>query len=125
MYAPAPHAPPPPQRSIWIWLGPFLGFVGILFLVAMVSLLRFCSRAADAGGVRASNEITTAILDGLEQKKVLLPGEKVLAYYDVTVAGDASDLAMVTSERLVYVKDGRTTAMALADIADVKSRNEG
>jgi hypothetical protein len=122
---PSAFVPPPPQRrSIWVWLGPLLAAVGIGGIVGMVALARFCGRAAEAGGVRVSNDIPVSALNRLEQKKMLASGEKVLAYYDVTLSGDGSELAMVTSDRLVYLKEGRTTALGLADIADVKHHEE-
>lgn len=125
MYAPAQYpAPPPPRRSIWIWLGPFLGIVGIVSVVAMVVLIKFCNQMGESAGVMASNEIPPKVLTSLEKKNLVGPGEKVIAYYDATISGDMSELAMVTSERLVYVNEGRTTSMKLADIADIKSRNE-
>lgn len=126
MYAPAPYpAPQPPRRSIWIWLGPFLGFVGVVSLVAMVALIKFCNQMGESAGVLASNEIPATVMSSLEKKHLLSPGEKVLVYYDATISGDMSEVAMVTSERLVYVNEGRTTSMNLADISDIKSRNEG
>jgi len=90
----------------------------------MFAFVRFCSRAADAGGVRVSNDIPASAYEHLASRKLLLPGEKVLAYYDATLAGDGSEVAMVTVDRLVYFKEGRTTAFALSDITDVRHRTE-
>ncbi len=90
----------------------------------MVAFVRFCSRASDASGVRAANEVPARVMDRLEQEKALLPGETLIVYYDATIAGDWSEAAMVTSERLVYHNAGRTTAMRLADIADVRHHEE-
>jgi hypothetical protein len=123
MYAQWPQ-PPPPRRSVWLWLGPLLGFAGLLSVVAFVSFVRFCGQAAEAGGVLAGNEVPKTALDRLEKKHILLPGEKLISYYDTTISGDASEIALLTSERLVYVKEGRTTAFALGDIADVRHRTE-
>ncbi|HEY8089088.1 MAG TPA: hypothetical protein VIF09_14615 [Polyangiaceae bacterium] len=123
MYTPPPATPPKP-RSIWIWLGPLLGVLVVGCLFAMVSFVRFCSRASDASGVRAANEVPARVMDGLEHGGVLGPGETVVVYYDATIAGDGSEVAMVTSERLLYRNAGRTTAMKLAEIADVHHHEE-
>jgi hypothetical protein len=90
----------------------------------MVAFVRFCSRASDASGVRAANEVPARVMDGLEHAGVLAPGETVVVYYDATIAGDGSEVAMVTSERLLYRNAGRTTAMKLAEIADVRHHDE-
>jgi hypothetical protein len=89
-----------------------------------ISLVRFCGHAADAAGVRVSNEIPASAFERLAQKNLLLAGEKVIAYYDATISGDGSEVAMVTSERLVYFKNGRTTAFPLGDITDVRHHSE-
>jgi hypothetical protein len=116
--------PPPARSSVWIWLGPLVGVLVVGCFFAMLAFVRFCGRAADAGGVRVSNDIPAVALERLDKRKVLNPGEKVLAYYDATLGGTGSEVAIVTDERLVYLKDGRTTALALADIADVRHHSE-
>ena len=59
MHAPWPQ-PPPQRSSVWIWLGPLLGVVGIMSVVAFVALVKFCGQAAEAGGVLAGNEVVLA-----------------------------------------------------------------
>ncbi len=118
--APAPVRP----RSIWIWLGPLLGVAGLIGVLGLVSFVRFCGRATEASGVMAPNQLPASTLAAIEKRQLLLPGEKLVSYYDATLSGDASELALVTTERLVYVKNGRTTAFALADIAEVRHRSE-
>jgi hypothetical protein len=123
VYTPPP-APQPKPRSIWIWLGPLLGVLGVSCLLGMFAFVRFCARANDASGVRASNEVPATALERLERDKVLEPGETIVAYYDATIGGDGSEVAMITSDRLVYRKSGRTTALKLAEIADVRHHQE-
>jgi len=123
--SPPPALVPPPARSsVWVWLGPLVGVLVLGCFFAMIAFVRFCGRAADAGGVRVSNDIPAIALERLANRKVLGPGEKVLAYYDATIGGNGSEVAIVTDERLVYIKDSRTTALALADIADVRHHTE-
>jgi hypothetical protein len=109
---------------MWIWLGPLVGVLGIGCILAMVAFVRFWGRASDAGGVRAPNEVPAAALERLEKRKILDPGERIVAYYDATLPGDGSELAMVTTERLVYFNAGRTTALQLGEIADVRHHSE-
>jgi hypothetical protein len=109
---------------VWVWLGPLLGVLVIVCILAMVSFVRFVSRSSEASGVRVSNDVPASALERLQKRKLLQPGERLLAYYDATISGDGSELAMVTSERLVYYVDRRTTALALAEIADISHRTQ-
>jgi hypothetical protein len=109
---------------MWIWLGPLLGVLVIGCILAMAAFVRFFSHAADASGVRVSNNIPALAYDHLKRRNLLQPDEKVLAYYDATMNGDGSEIAAVTNERLVYFKDGRATAFVLTDVATVTHRTE-
>jgi hypothetical protein len=119
-----PQPPPPSGRSTWVWLGPLLGVLAVFCVVAMVSGLRYCARASDASGVRASNAVPASALARLEKQHVLLPGESIVAYYDGTLGGDGTEVAMVTTERLVSINGARVTALALADVVDVRHHTE-
>ena len=48
------------------------------------------------------------------------PGEKLVAYYDVTLNMKGTEAAILTDRRVIYHKDGRTTAIQLADIKEVR-----
>jgi hypothetical protein len=109
---------------MWIWLGPLLGVLVVFCVFAMVSGLRYCARASDASGVRASNEVPASAIARLEKQRVLLPGESIVAYYDGTLGGDGTEVAMVTTERLVSINGARVTALALADVVDVRHHTE-
>ena len=76
-------------------------------------------------GVRLGNEMDRYALDYLAEHGLLNPGEEVLAYYDATMSMDGSEAAILTNERVMYHKDGRTTAIPIRDIEDVKHRKEG
>jgi hypothetical protein len=123
-YPPPAVAPPPRPSSMWVWLGPLLGVLVVFCLFAMYSAVRYCGRASEASGVRGSNDVPPAALDRLERRHVLLPGETIVAYYDATLGGDGTEVAIVTTQRLVYLNSGRTTALPLADIADIRHHEE-
>jgi hypothetical protein len=109
---------------MWIWLGPLLGVLVVGCIVAMGLFVRVFSRASEATGVRGANEVPPSALERVEKRKLLAPGEKIVAYYDATVSGDGSEIAMVTTDRLVYFNTGRTTSLSLANIADVRHHSE-
>jgi hypothetical protein len=101
------------------------GFAGLCVLgtVAVCGGLIAMTGGAE-GGVRYPNNMEQYALDYIEQHGVLLPGERIVAYYDVTLTLDATESAMLTDRRLVYHRAGNTTAIALADIVDVYVSDE-
>jgi len=76
------------------------------------------------GGVKLANEMDDYALQHLEEHKVLNATEKLIAYYDVTISMTGDESAIVTNERVLYHKQGRTTALSLADVTDVQHRYE-
>lgn len=76
-------------------------------------------------GVKLSNQMDKYAIDYLAQHHLLNPGEKVIAYFDETVKMDGSEAAILTNQRVLYHKDGRTTAVALGDVDGVQRGHEG
>ena len=74
------------------------------------------------GGVRLSNEMEQYALDYIAEQDLLNETENIIAYYDVTLSLNSSEAAILTTERLIYHKDGRTTAIGLQDIEDIQHR---
>jgi hypothetical protein len=75
-------------------------------------------------GVKLTNEMQPYALEYLSEHGLLEPGEEVLAYYDVTVAMDGTEAAILTDGRVLYHSEGRTTSIRLAEIEDVRHRYE-
>ena len=44
--------------------------------------------------------------------------------YDVTLSLDGTEAAILTTERLVYHKGGKSSSIPLSDIADIRHRKE-
>lgn len=76
------------------------------------------------GGVMVGNEMEQYALDHIAEHDLLGPDEEILAYYDVTLALDGSEAALLTPERVVYLKNGTTTSIPLEEIEDVRHWNE-
>lgn len=76
------------------------------------------------GGVRLQNEMEEYALDHIASHQVLRNGEKLIAYYDVTVSLDGSEAAFVTDQRVFYMKNGYVTTIEAVDILDVSHRTE-
>ena len=98
-----------------------IGF-GSLGALALI-LVAWCATLPE-GGVRLANELDDYAIQSMEEHSILEPGEEVLAYYDVTILANGSEAAIVTDRRVVYLKDGRITSIALPDIVAIEHRYE-
>ncbi len=76
------------------------------------------------GGVRLSNDMEDYATQYLEEHELLNSSESLIAYYDVTLSLDGTEAAILTTERVIYQKSGRSTAIALSDITDIRHREE-
>ena len=71
------------------------------------------------GGVKMANEMDAYALKHLSEQKLLKESEKLVAYFDETISMSGTE-AILTTERVIYYKEGRVTAIPLRDIADVQ-----
>ncbi len=76
------------------------------------------------GGVRVSNDMESYALEYLEQHKILNDTEEILAYYDATLTLNGTEAAILTDQRVIYHKNNETTSIALAEVEDIRHRNE-
>jgi len=99
---------------------------GVVFAggAIVVSALMFWLFSTPEGGVKLGHEMDQYALDYLDKHKILTSGEEVLAYYDVTLSMDGTEAAILTNQRVIYHKEGRSTAVRLQDVRDVRHRRE-
>ena len=97
--------------------------VGGLIALAIVGFIVWVLILPE-GGVKLANEMEEYALQHLEEHKVLNATEKLIAYYDVTISMTGDESAIVTNERVLYHKQGRTTALTLAEVTDVQHHYE-
>ena len=76
------------------------------------------------GSVRLSNDMEPYATQYLEEHQILNSSESLIAYYDVTMSLDGTEAALVTTERVIYHKGGKSTAVPLEDITDIRHRYE-
>jgi hypothetical protein len=113
----------PSRRSILIPILIGCGVIALL-VVAAIAVLIWAALSSPEGGVKMANEMQTYALDYLAKQRILNGTEQLVAYYDATLSMTGTEAAILTTERLMYHKDGRTTAIPLADIAEVQHRYE-
>ncbi|MBE7385611.1 MAG: hypothetical protein F6J95_029960 [Leptolyngbya sp. SIO1E4] len=71
------------------------------------------------GGVRFANNMEDYALEYIEAQNLLQTGEKIVAYYDVSVRLNGSEAVILTDSRLIYHISGRNTVFNLADISTI------
>ena len=99
---------------------------GVVMLVAtaLVIWLAIWLFSGPEGGVKLANQMDEYALEYLDEHEVLGADEELIAYYDVTVSMDGTEAAILTTKRVVYLKAGMETAIALDEIEDVNHRYE-
>jgi hypothetical protein len=99
---------------------------GAVFVLGVILFLAGCYLllSGPAGGVKMSNEMNEYATKYLSDHKILGADEELVAYYDVTIAMDGSEAAILSTKRIIYHKAPGGDAIDLADIADIKHRKE-
>ena len=99
------------------------GGLAVVVLVGVVGLGVWLMSGPE-GGVKLSNEMDQYALDYIAAHDFLDPDEELLAYFDVTLAMDGTEAAILTSDRVIYHNAGNTTSIRVEDIEDVSHRYE-
>jgi hypothetical protein len=97
-----------------------LAFLGLALVVGLGVWLF----SGPESGVKLGNEMDLYALDYLSEHEILEPGEEILAYYDATMSMDGTEAAILTSERVLYHKAGRTASIPIQEIEDIRHRKE-
>lgn len=118
---------PPPQRSNTVrnLLIAILAVLAVAVLGTFATCVALMPAGDAEGGVRMANQMEPYATDYIQQKGLLNGSEKIVCYYDASYDWDATESAILTTERLIYDKPGMTTSMALGDITHVDARDEG
>ena len=100
---------------------PFLIGCGVAAGIVVAIAVGFIIWASSipSGGVKMANEMHPYALEYIEEHNLLNDTEALIAYYDVTLRMNSSEAAILTTERVMYHKDGRTVSIDLKDIDDV------
>jgi hypothetical protein len=112
------------SNKLWLALGLGCGIpLGLIVLLFFGAIAYFAT--GPEGGVRLTNTMEDYALEYIEEHDLLAEGEKVIAYYDVTVGLSGSEAAILTDSRLIYHKSGRNSEMALADVETIETDGDG
>ncbi|WOD41059.1 hypothetical protein [Nodosilinea sp. E11] len=104
-----------PRR--WLLLG--LGIPAGALAATTLGLLIFFS-FGPAGGVRFTSTMEPYATQYLQTHNLLEEGEKVIAYYDATIALKGTEAAILTDRRILYHRSSATTSIPLNEIARIE-----
>ena len=90
-----------------------LGLPLALFLISSCDL-------ENPGGVLTNNQLPASVIEFFDNTDIL-ENEQIIAYYDVTIALDNSESAILTNKNLIYYKYGRVVRFPLSSIVSVEA----
>jgi len=99
------------------------GITVIALVFAFVALIIWLG-SSDNSGVKMANEMDEYALEYISENNLLNKTEELICYYDVTISLDGTEAAILTTERVLYHKDNRTSFININDIDDVNHRYE-
>lgn len=108
------------MKPFIIGCGAIIGVIGIIFIAGFAWLLTL-----PEGGVRLPNEMEEYAIQYLDKNGILEEGEELLAYYDDSLSLDGKEAAILTNKRVIYHNGGKNDIIQLADIDDIRHRDEG
>lgn len=115
-----------PQSS---GLGKKLGLIAIivggLVVLSCVGCFGYFAYIGDRGGARAPHEMENYATEYTQENAVLRPDEKLIVYYDVTMATDSTNAYYVTDQRLLHHAPGGDLSIPVGQVTEVSSRDSG
>ena len=91
----------------------------LLALPLVIFLISSCD-LENPGGVLTYNELPASVIEFFDTTDIL-ENEQIIAYYDVTIALDNSESAILTNKNLIYYKYGRVVRFPLSSIVSVEA----
>jgi len=93
----------------------------LLALPLIILLISSCD-LENPGGVLTNNQLPASVIEFFD-KTDILENEQIIAYYDVTIALDNSESAILTNKNLIYYKYGRVTRFPLSAIESIEAED--
>jgi len=110
------------NNTLKIVLGIF-GIFAAIAVIAVIGIVVWIAMLPD-GGVKLGHEMEPYASKYLTDNKIIEPDEKVLAFYDATMAMNSTEAAILTDRRLIYHIGGTTTSVLLQEVEDIRHRKE-
>lgn len=95
----------------------------IIALICSLFFLLGCGDIDNPGGVLTANQLPQSVIKFIKEENIL-ENEEVIAYYDVTIALNNTESAILTDRNLIYYKSGRIDKMPLNSIESVSQQED-
>ena len=93
----------------------------LLTLPLVIFLISSCD-LENPGGVLTYNQLPASVIEFFDKTDILV-NEQIIAYYDVTIALDNSESAILTNKNLIYYKYGRVVRFPLNSIVNIEAED--
>ena len=93
----------------------------LLTLPLVILLISSCD-LENPGCVQTNNQLPASVIEFFD-KTDILENEQIIAYYDVTIALDNSESAILTNKNLIYYKYGRIVRFPLNSIVNIEAED--
>ncbi|MBX3197853.1 MAG: hypothetical protein KF894_06885 [Labilithrix sp.] len=122
--SPPGYASARPRISPWLWVVLGVVLLGLGTCGGVVGLAVLGSQM-EPGGVMVGSAIPAAKRAALVERGLCGESERLIAFYDGSLSLDLSEVALVTTDRVVFAKDAEVSAIPLASVVSIDHRVEG
>lgn len=102
------------MATIFTWVGRLLG-IAVLGAIIIMTWAFFLPPK----GVRTPNTLESYATNALMNFNILMPDERLLAYYDMSFLMNGTEAAIITDKRLIHHYKDESQSMSLDSVADV------
>ena len=89
-----------------------------IYILSLSLILLYSCDMENPGGVLLYNQLPESVITFVDEKKIL-GDEKIIAYYDITIALNNSESAILTDKNIIYYKYGRIDKIPLSAIESI------
>ena len=89
-----------------------------IYTLSLSLILLYSCDMENPGGVLLYNQLPESVITFVDEKKIL-GDEKIIAYYDITIALNNSESAILTDKNIIYYKYGRIDKIPLSAIESI------
>ena len=89
-----------------------------IYTMSLSLILLYSCDMENPGGVLLYNQLPESVITFVDEKKIL-GDEKIIAYYDITIALNNSESAILTDKNIIYYKYGRIDKIPLSAIESI------
>ena len=95
------------------------GIIAAIIIAIIILFIIIFAILVEQSGVKMSNELDDYVYEYFEDHDILKDDEEIIAYFDNTYMMDGSEAAILTDNRVLYIKKNRRTSIYFNNIDTV------